>query len=322
MADRLLLRMQGIKKSFVGVQVLHGVDLDLRAGEVHAIVGENGAGKSTLMKILAGVYTPDEGAISIDGSEQHFAHPAQAQAAGVGIVYQEFTLLPERNVAENVFVGREPIKHGMVDKRTMERETAALLEEVGESTFGPRTPVRWLSVAQQQVVEIVKARSLNARILVLDEPTAALADNEVELLFRLVRRLQERGIGVLYISHRLREVFQLSDRITVIKDGAVVKTLNTAECDQRTLVNLMVGRELDGYFPPKGDKADLGDVRLEVKDLKTPLLRDINLKVRAGEIVGLAGLQGSGRTEIARAVFGADPVSSGTIEIDGKAVHF
>ena len=248
-----LLQMQGIRKWFVGVEVLHGVDLDLRAGEVHAIVGENGAGKSTLMKMLAGVHAPDEGTIRIDGEEQHFTHPAQAQAAGVGIVYQEFNLLPERNVAENVFVGREPVKRGIVDRRKMERETAALLEEVGESSFGPRTPVRWLSVAQQQVVEIIKARSLNARILVLDEPTAALADHEVELLFTLVRRLQELGVGILYISHRLREVFQLSDRITVIKDGGVVKTLNTAECDQRTLVNLMVGRELDGYFPPRGD---------------------------------------------------------------------
>src|SRR3954447_7358563 len=322
MADQLLLQMQGIKKSFVGVQVLHGVDLDLRAGEVHAIVGENGAGKSTLMKILAGVYTPDEGSITIEGADQHFAHPAQAQGAGVGIVYQEFNLLPERNVAENVFVGREPTKAGFVDRKRMERETAALLEEVGESSFGPRTPVRWLSVAQQQVDEIIKARSLNARILVLDEPTAALAEHEVELLFTLVRRLQELGVGILYISHRLREVFQLSDRITVIKDGGVVKTLNTADCDQRTLVNLMVGRELDGYFPERGAAADLGEVRLAVKDLTTPLLRDVSLEVRAGEIVGLAGLQGSGRTEIARAIFGADPITSGTVEVNGKPVQF
>ncbi|WP_028063527.1 sugar ABC transporter ATP-binding protein [Solirubrobacter soli] len=322
MSDQQLLRMQGIKKSFVGVQVLHGVDLDLRAGEVHAIVGENGAGKSTMMKILSGVYTPDEGSITIDGAEQHFSHPAQAQAAGVGIVYQEFNLLPERNVAENVFVGREPTKGGFVDRKRMERETAALLEEVGESSFSPRTPVRWLSVAQQQVVEIIKARSLNARILVLDEPTAALADNEVELLFTLIRRLQELGVGILYISHRLREVFQLSDRITVIKDGGVVKTLATSDCDQRTLVSLMVGRELDGYFPPRGVKEDVGEVRVKVSGLTTPLLRDVNLEVRAGEIVGLAGLQGSGRTEIARAIFGADPVSSGTIEINGKASRF
>lgn len=322
MSDQPLLQMQGIRKSFVGVEVLHGVDLDLRAGEIHAIVGENGAGKSTLMKTLAGVHAPDEGTIRIDGEEVTFHHPAAAQAAGVGIVYQEFNLLPDRNVAENVFIGREPRKAGLVDRRRMERETAALLEEVGESSFGPRTPVRWLSVAQQQVVEIVKARSLNARILVLDEPTAALAEGEVELLFTLVRRLQELGVGILYISHRLREVFTLSDRITVIKDGGVVKTLDTSATNQRELVNLMVGRELDGYFPPRGDKADLGDVRLAVKQLSTPLLRDVSFEVRAGEIVGLAGLQGSGRTEIARAVFGADPVIAGTVEVDGKSVRF
>jgi ribose transport system ATP-binding protein len=317
-----LLEMQGIRKSFVGVEVLHGVDLDLRAGEIHAIVGENGAGKSTLMKTLAGVHAPDEGTIRIDGQEVHFAHPAQAQHAGVGIVYQEFNLLPERSVAENVFVGREPVKRGIVDKRAMERETAALLEEVGESSFGPRTPVRWLSVAQQQVVEIVKARSLDARILVLDEPTAALADNEVELLFTLIRRLQELGVGVLYISHRLREVFTLSDRITVIKDGSVVKTVPTGEVDSRGLVRLMVGRELSDYFPDRGAPEDLGDVRLEAKGLTTSLLRDVSLQVRAGEIVGLGGLVGSGRTEVARAIFGADPVTGGTIEVDGKPQTF
>ncbi|MBE2317679.1 sugar ABC transporter ATP-binding protein [Solirubrobacter sp. CPCC 204708] len=322
MSDQLLLQMQGIKKSFVGVEVLHGVDLDLRAGEIHAIVGENGAGKSTLMKTLAGVHMPTEGKILINGEEQTFHHPAAAQAAGVGIVYQEFNLLPERNVAENIFIGREPRKGLIVDAKRMERETQALLDEVGEDSFGPRTPVRWLSVAQQQVVEIIKARSLNAKILVLDEPTAALAEGEVELLFKLVRRLQELGVGILYISHRLREVFALSQRITVIKDGGVVKTLNTAETNQRELVNAMVGRELDGYFPEKGLKEDLGDVRLAVKNLTTPLLKDVTFDVRAGEIVGLAGLQGSGRTEIARAIFGADPITSGTVEIDGKERRF
>ena len=317
-----LLRMEGIRKSFVGVEVLHGVDLDLQAGEIHAIVGENGAGKSTLMKVLAGVHPPDAGTIRIDGQEVAFHHPHAAQAAGVGIVYQEFNLLADRSVAENVFVGREPVKRGIVDRRSMERATAALLDEVGEGSFGPRTLVRRLSVAQQQVVEIVKARSLDARILVLDEPTAALAENEVELLFRLVRRLQEQGIGMLYISHRLREVFTLADRITVLKDGALVKTLATSETDSRGLVNLMVGRELDGYFPPRGDATDLGDVRLAVKDVSTSLLRNVSLQVRAGEIVGLAGLQGSGRTELARAIFGADPVASGGVELDGKPVRF
>jgi len=322
MSEAPLLEMEGIRKSFVGVEVLHGVDLDLRAGEIHAIVGENGAGKSTLMKVLAGVHAPDEGTMRIDGEEISFAHPHAAQAAGVGIVYQEFNLLPDRTVAENVFVGREPTARGVVDRRRMERETAALLDEVGETGFGSRTLVGRLSVAQQQVVEIVKARSLNARILVLDEPTAALADHEVELLFGLVRRLQERGIGMLYISHRLREVFALADRITVLKDGGLVKTLATSQTDSRELVHLMVGRELDAYYPPRGETDDFGDVRLKVTGLSTSLLRDVSLQVRAGEIVGVAGLQGSGRTELARAIFGADPMKAGTIEIDGRPVRF
>jgi ribose transport system ATP-binding protein len=203
----------------------------------------------------------------------------------------------------------------------MERETAGLLEEVGETSFGPRTLVRRLSVAQQQVVEIIKARSLNARILVLDEPTAALAEAEVELLFKLVRRLQAQGIGMLYISHRLREVFALADRISVLKDGGLVKTVDASEIDSGGLVNLMVGRELDGYFPPRAKPEELGKVRLEVKNISTALLRDVSLSVRAGEIVGLAGLQGSGRTEVARAIFGADPLTGGSVEIDGKAVN-
>ncbi|HEX6024756.1 MAG TPA: sugar ABC transporter ATP-binding protein [Solirubrobacter sp.] len=317
-----LLQMEGIRKSFVGVEVLHGVDIDLKAGEVHAIVGENGAGKSTLMKVLAGVHPPDEGTIKIDGKEVSFSHPHQAQMAGIGIVYQEFNLLPDRTVAENVFVGREPLRGRIVDRKAMERQTQALLEEVGETSFSPRTPVRWLSVAQQQVVEIVKARSLNARILVLDEPTAALAEHEVELLFRLVRRLQELGVGILYISHRLREVFSLADRITVIKDGGLVKTVGANEIDSRGLVRLMVGRDLDAYFPPRAKPEEIGDVRLAVKGLTTSLLRDVSFEVRAGEIVGLAGLVGSGRTEVARAIFGADPIQSGTVEVDGKPRKF
>ena len=315
-----LLQMRGIKKSFVGVQVLHGVDLDLRAGEVHAVVGENGAGKSTLMKILAGVHQPDEGTITIDGAEQKFTSPHAAQAAGVGIIYQEFNLLPDRTVAENVFVGREPIKRGIVNRRAMERDSTALLEDLGQAGFDARTPVRDLSVAQQQVVEIIKARSLDARILVFDEPTAALAESEVEVLFSLIRRLQEQGIGMLYISHRLREVFTLCERITVLKDGAKVDTVPAKGTTSAQLVGLMVGRELDDYFPPRADPADVGDVRLRVQGGGTHLLRDIDLELRAGEIVGLAGLQGSGRTEVASAIFGADPFTSGTMELDGEPV--
>jgi ribose transport system ATP-binding protein len=314
-----LLEMRDIRKSFLGVEVLHGVGLECEKGEIHAVVGENGAGKSTLMKVLAGVHSPDGGTVKIDGEEVHFSHPVQAQAAGVAIIFQEFNLLPDRTVAENVFVNREPTKRGVVDIRAMERRTDELLHEVGEVSFGPRTLVRNLSTAQQQVVEIVKALSLDARILVLDEPTAALAEHEVEVLFTLLRRLRERGMGMLYISHRLREIFAICDRITVLKDGEHVATEPVSEVDTGKLISLMVGRELDGYFPPRGTPEELGDVRLVARNITTPVLKDISLEVRAGEIVGLAGLQGSGRTELARALFGADP-SRGTVEVDGKKV--
>jgi ribose transport system ATP-binding protein len=313
-----LLEMRDIRKSFLGVEVLHGVGLDCEAGEIHAVVGENGAGKSTLMKVLAGVHAPDGGEVLIDGEPQSFSHPVEAQAAGVAIIFQEFNLLPDRTVAENVFVNREPTRRGLVDIKAMERRTAELLEEVGEVSFRPSTLVRRLSTAQQQVVEIVKALSLDARLLVLDEPTAALAEHEVDVLFGLLRRLQERGMGMLYISHRLREIFALCDRITVLKDGEHVATKPASEVDTGQLIALMVGRELDGYFPPRGTADELGDVRLKATGIATPVLRDVSLEVRAGEIVGLAGLQGSGRTELARALFGADALDAGTVEIDGK----
>ena len=304
-----MLTMTGIGKSFFGVRVLSGVDLAVAAGEVHAIVGENGAGKSTLMKILAGVHAPDEGTIKIDGRRVSFGHPLDAQRAGVAIIYQEFNLLPERTVSENVFLGREPIRHGLVDRAAMDTATARLLAELGEDSFGPRRPVKRLSVAQQQVVEIVKALSFDARIVVMDEPTAALAEHEVELLYRLVRRLQERGIAVLYISHRLREVFDLSDHVTVIKDGRLVTTVATEDVTSEDLVRFMVGRDLNGYFPPRS--TSVGETRLQVAGCGNDRLHDIDLKLNAGEIVGIAGLQGSGRSELAKALFGAEPFTRG-----------
>ncbi|MEU0566171.1 sugar ABC transporter ATP-binding protein [Nonomuraea sp. NPDC005983] len=301
--------MTGIGKSFLGVRVLSGVDLEVQAGEVHAVMGENGAGKSTLMKILAGVHAPDEGTIEIDGRQVSFGHPLEAQRAGVAIIYQEFNLLPERSVAENVFLGREPSRAGLVDRAAMESATRQLLAELGETSFGPRDLVRRLSVAQQQVVEILKALSLDARIVVMDEPTAALAEHEVELLFQLVRRLQERGIAVLYISHRLREVFDLADRVTVLKDGRRVTTVPIAEVTSDDLVRLMVGRDLGTYFPPRASAT--GEVRLRVTGAGNDKLHGIDLELRAGEIVGVAGLQGSGRSELAKALFGAEPFTSG-----------
>jgi ABC-type sugar transport system ATPase subunit len=316
-----LLHMRGITKSFFGVPVLDAVDLDVTVGEVHAVVGENGAGKSTLMKILAGAYQPDAGSILLDGEEVRFGHPRQAQERGVSIIYQEFNLLPERTVAQNIFLGREPARGPFVDNRTMEEATAKLLAELGvEGAISPGSPVRELSVAQQQTVEIAKALSFEARILVMDEPTAALSPHEVDALFERVRLLQQRGLAVLYISHRLKEVFELSRRITVLKDGRRVDTVASDAVRPGDLVRMMVGRELDHYFPPRATAGEIGDVRLQVRSGAVGKLHDVDLEVRAGEIVGLAGLAGAGRTEVARALFGVEPFTA-VVELNGKPVR-
>ncbi len=317
-----LLAMRGISKSFFGVPVLAQVDLDCRAGEVHAIVGENGAGKSTLMKILAGAYQPDSGEIKIDSKEVHFGHPGEAKELGVSLIYQEFTLLPERTVAQNIFLGREPRRGLVVDARAMDNATRKLLATLEvETSISPTALVGSLSVAQQQLVEIAKALSFEARILVMDEPTAALPPHEVEALFRVVRRLRERGLAILYISHRLKEVFTLAERITVLKDGQRVATVNTADVTTGELVRMMVGRELDTYFPPRAAAAEIGPPRLRVQKGARGLLHDIDLDVRQGEIVGIARLEGSGQTELARAIFGVEPFTSGTLELNGKPMQ-
>ncbi|OLF06818.1 sugar ABC transporter ATP-binding protein [Actinophytocola xinjiangensis] len=313
------VRLTGISKSFLGVPVLRGVDLELAPGEVHALMGENGAGKSTLLKVLAGVHRPDEGRVEIDGVAHTFAGPADAQRAGIGIIHQEFTLLPHRSVAENVHLGREPVRRLRVDRRRMVRETGELLEWLGEDGIDPTAAVSTLPVAQRQVVEIVKALATDATVLAMDEPTAALADHEVELLYDLVRRLRERGIAILYVSHRMREVFDLSDRITVLKDGAFVVCAPTAELTSEDLVRHMVGRDLSALYPDRARPEDLGETRLRITGGGNARVRDLDLQIRAGEIVGLAGLQGSGRSAVARAVFGVEPFTTGTVELDGVA---
>ncbi|MEV0713100.1 sugar ABC transporter ATP-binding protein [Asanoa sp. NPDC050611] len=314
-----LLTMRGVGKSFYGVSVLSDVDIDVHPGEVHAVVGENGAGKSTLMKIASGVYQPDAGTVRIAGAPVVLHNPRDAQAAGVGIIHQEFNLLPERTVAENVFLGREPLRRGLVDRRAMRERTAELLASVGAESVRPTDKVRRLGIAQQQVVEIVKALSLDARILIMDEPTAALADHEVELLYALVRRLQARGIGILYVSHRLAEVFDLSDRITVLKDGRRVTTLDTADATPEALVRHMVGRELASYYPPKS--GDSGPALVTLTGAGNDRLRPLDLELRAGEVLGVGGLQGSGRSALARALFGVEPFTTGRMTLDGKPVR-
>ncbi|WP_030251951.1 MULTISPECIES: sugar ABC transporter ATP-binding protein [unclassified Streptomyces] len=316
-----LLALRGIGKSFLGVRVLDGVDLQVRPGEVHAVVGENGAGKSTLMKVVSGVHQPDEGTVEFEGAPRTFRSPREARQAGIGIVYQELTLLPERTVAENVCLGREPLRRGLVDRRAMLSHTAGLLASIGEGSLPPDTRVGRLGVAQQQVVEIVKALALNAQLLIMDEPTAALADHEVDQLYALVRRLQENGIGVLYVSHRLKEVFDLSSRITVLKDGRAVATLDTADTSADQLVRHMVGRELSSYYPAPAKPQELGPVRLTVRGGGNRKLRGIDLRLRAGEVLGVGGLQGSGRSALARALFGAAPFSTGQVTLDGAPVR-
>jgi len=316
-----LLVLRGIGKSFLGVRVLEDVDLEVRPGEVHAVVGENGAGKSTLMKIISGAYAPDEGTVEFAGAPRVFHGPRDAQRAGIGIVHQEFNLLPERTVAENVFLGREPRRRGLVDRGAMLRRTAALLASVGEGSLPPGTRVGQLGVARQQIVEIVKALALDARLLIMDEPTAALADHEVGRLYALVRRLQQHNIGVLYVSHRLTEVFDLSSRITVLKDGRRVTTVNTAQASAGQLVRHMVGRELSSYYPERATPDELGPVRLTVRAGGNGKLRGVSLQLRAGEVLGVGGLRGAGRSALARALFGIAPFTTGAVTIDGKPVR-
>ena len=322
-----LLAMEGITKSFLGVEVLHGVDLTVHKGEVHALVGENGAGKSTLMKILAGVHRPDAGTITLNGRDVRFAHPVEAQRTGIATVFQEFNLLPERTVAENVHLGREPRRYGVVDGRRMNRDTAALLGGLGVTGIAPTAPVRTLSVARQQIVEIAKALAYDASVITMDEPTAALADREVALLYDVIARLKQRGVAVLYVSHRLKEIFDLSDRITVLKDGRTVDaddgtgTVATKDITGDELVRRMVGRPVSAVYPEPLPGTETGPVRLQVTGGGNAMLDGIDLTVRGGEILGLGGLQGSGRTELAHALFGIAPFTRGQISVDGAPVR-
>ncbi|NJC20955.1 ribose transport system ATP-binding protein [Arthrobacter pigmenti] len=313
-----VLRVTGLTKAFFGVQVLKDAHLELHAGEVHGLVGENGAGKSTLMKLLAGVYQRDAGTIEINGEEVDFHHPTQAQKAGLSTVFQEFNLLPDRTVAENIYLGREPRRGPLVDRKAMQSNTAELLAQLGITSIEPSTEVRSLSVAQQQIVEIAKAVSYDAQIISMDEPTAALAGPEVDLLYAIIRRLKERGTAILYVSHRLKEIFDLCDTITVLKDGEIVGTQPASSMDDAALVRMMVGRPISAFFPEKLPGTERGKALLTIDDGGNHQLDSISLSLHAGEIVGVAGLQGSGRTELVEAIFGAQPFTRGRMELDGS----
>ena len=315
------IEVRHISKRFPGVVALDDVSLQFFPGEVHAVVGENGAGKSTLMKIMSGAYIPDSGEMFLGGEKVSFSHPQQAQMKGISIIYQEFNLLPERTVAHNIFLGREPSRFGTMDIRRMNKQARELLREIGvEKMISPTALASSLSVAEQQLVEIAKAISFKAKVLIMDEPTAALTYTEVGLLDDLIDRLKQKGMSVIFISHRLREVFDIAEKITVLKDGKFVKTVSKKDVAPADVVYLMVGRTLDHYFPPLGKPEDFGEVVLKIKDASNNLLQGIQFELRKGEVLGIAGLQGSGRTELAQALFGVMPFKSGSMELHGKAI--
>ncbi|MGW6011042.1 sugar ABC transporter ATP-binding protein [Streptomyces sp. NPDC055210] len=316
-----LLRIEGIRKTFPGVVALDSVDFDLRRGEVHVLLGENGAGKSTLIKMLSGAYRPDAGKIVVDGEKVRIHGAQDAARLGIATIYQEFNLVPDLTVAENIFLGRQPRRLGMIDRKRMEADAAVLLERVGV-TVSPRARVRELGIARLQMVEIAKALSLDARVLIMDEPTAVLTSGEVEKLFRIVRKLREDGVGIVFITHHLEEIAALGDRVTVIRDGRSVGQV-PASTPEDDLVRMMVGRSIELQYPRErpdsGDESDTGPALLTVDGLtRNGVFHDVTFEVRAGEVVGIAGLVGAGRTEVVRAVFGADPYDKGSVAVAGS----
>ncbi|HBI7070140.1 TPA: sugar ABC transporter ATP-binding protein [Citrobacter freundii] len=313
------LQMSHITKRFPGVLALSNVDFALRKGEVHALLGENGAGKSTLMKILSGVYQPDEGDIIFEGQSVSFANPLSAQSAGITFIHQEFNLFPELTVEENIFIGREFCKNNRwrLDEKQQRQAAIDILQKLNLN-ISPETLVADLTVAQQQMVEIAKAISVNAKILIMDEPTAALTETEIDSLFQVTRLLKEQGTGIVYISHRLEELALIADRATVMRDGQFIATVDYDAVKISDLIAMMVGRDLGNIYPRRGPLAQRKPV-LEVSGLtRNGVLNNIDFTLYQGEILGFAGLMGAGRTELARAIFGADPIDGGTLKLNGK----
>ena len=316
--NETIVSMQGICKSFPGVKALDNVHFELRSGEVMALLGENGAGKSTLMKILSGVYTRDSGTVEIFGKSYDDLTPKQAQQLGVAIIHQELNMCPHLNVAENMFLGREKMKGGLVDHRAMEAEAKRILDDLRIS-ISPTETVGNLPVSKQQMVEIAKALSINARVLIMDEPTSALTAKEIDELFRIIRKLRDNGCGIVYISHRLEELQHIVDRVTIMRDGQYITSMNFKETTMDEIITNMVGREIKEQFPRV--QCEKGQKIFEVRNLNAGrMVRNINFELYAGEIVGFAGLMGAGRTETTRAIFGVDPKESGEFLLDGKPV--
>jgi ribose transport system ATP-binding protein len=323
--EEMILRMEGISKAFPGVQALDSVDFEVAAGEVVALVGENGAGKSTLMKILCGAYRKDAGRIFLNGQETEIESPHHAQKLSIAIIYQEFNLTPNQSAAANIFISREPRQRGLgrflnfVDRRRMEREAQQHLEHVGARV--PATAlIRDLSVAEQQMVEVAKALAVDARIIIMDEPTSALGEEEVETLFDIIKTLKEQGIAIVFITHRLEEIIRIADRVVILRDGQRVGSMPISEATPEKVIHLMVGRELTEMFHK--EEAEIGQPLLEVQGLTgRELVRDVSFTLRKGEILGFAGLVGAGRTETARLIFGADRREAGEILIEGQPMR-
>ena len=314
----VVLEASGICKSFPGVKALTDVSITLHRGEVVALLGENGAGKSTLIKVLSGIYQPDAGEIRMDGQTVHFDLPLQARDAGIGVIHQELNYVPTISIAENIFMGKLPKKHGFVDYKTMYAESSRILKKVGLE-LDPRIQISTCAVAQKQLIEIAKVLSADARVLILDEPTSALNDVETNYLFDLIRRASEAGIAILYISHKLEELFAIADRVVVLRDGCVTGELNIRNTNKNELIARMVGRELTDLFPKTSNP--IGDVALEVDHLTTEAFQDVSFRTHRGEIFGIYGLMGSGHQEIGAALFGQIDHSAGSIRVCGKEVR-
>jgi ABC-type sugar transport system ATPase subunit len=318
-----ILEARNIVKTFPGVKALDDVSLRIKRGEIHALVGENGAGKSTLMHILGGIYKQDSGEISIEGRKVGFNSAHDANIQGISVVYQELSLIPKLSVAENIFANRQPVgRFDFVDKKELYSRTVELLRMFNLDSINPDTLVRDLSIAHQQVVEILKAFSFNPKVLILDEPTSSLMDVEIEELFRNIRILREKGISFIYISHHLQEIFRIADVVTVLRDGRFVCEAEVPDIDENFLITKMVGRKIESIYGKRGDDEAIGDVLFEARELCAKgIFEDISFKVRKSEILGLAGLIGAGRSEVGRAIFGAEPIQKGTMLLEGRDIR-
>ena len=319
MDNNYILTLKNITKEFPGVKALDDVTIDIERGTIHGLVGENGAGKSTLIKVLAGIYQPNKGEIILDGKPCRFNSPIEARRAGISVVHQEIKLAEPLSVAENMFLGNVQLKNGLVDWKGMRRRAREIVEDLGMD-IDINAQVSSLTVAKKQIVEIMHAINNNSRILIMDEPSAVLTDRELEVMFRIVKQLRDEGITIIYISHRLDEIFGLCSNVSVLRDGCHIDTIPVASVDRQGLINMMVGREMGQEYPK--EVGNVGGTILEVKNLSRGILQDISFEVKSGEVFGISGLVGAGRTELARAILGIDKPESGEVYVRGKKVHY